>query len=40
MIQNNGKTRRTPGDQILRQDKYRNRKCDDDIPRNNCGYRF
>lgn len=40
MIQNNGKTRRSPSNQILRQNECRNRKGNDDIPRDNRSYRF
>ena len=40
MIQNDGKPRRSTGDQIFRQNKRRYRKCDNNIPGNDCNYRF
>ena len=40
MIQNNGKPRRSPGYQIFWQNERRNRKCDNNVPGNDCNYRF
>ena len=40
MIQNNGKPRRSPSNQIFRQNERRNRKCDNNVSSNDCNYRF
>ena len=40
MIQNDGKPRRSSGDQIFRQNKRCYRKCDNNIPGYDCNYRF